>query len=148
MSMRPSPISWTDRNRDRSYRDLKTINILVNSEGIPTIIDFGIAKAAADDGGTLFTRDTQTLGTPAYMSPEQASGDLLAPLVQWSDVYSLGVVLYELLLRAPPFDPDRLSRTGLAEVQKILAEEEPTAPSGTADDDIGVKANRLSAAKI
>ena len=110
------------------HRDLKPSNILVSADGVPKIIDFGIAKAAADEGGTLFTRNEQILGTPAYMSPEQAGG-VAAEIDTRSDIYSLGVVIYELLAGSPPFDPERLASQGMAKVQKILSEEVPPKPS-------------------
>ena len=110
------------------HRDLKPSNLLVNGEGIPKIIDFGIAKASAAEGGSLVTRESQMLGTPAYMSPEQANG-LVSEVDIRSDVYSLGVVLYELLAGEPPFDPGRLESGGIVGMQKILTEEEPKRPS-------------------
>ena len=115
------------------HRDLKPSNILVGlAEGKPRtkVIDFGIAKAT---GGrltekTLFTARGMLMGTPAYMSPEQAemSG---VDIDTRSDVYSLGVLLYELLSGEPPFHPRRLSEAGYAEIQRIIREEEPPRPS-------------------
>ena len=115
------------------HRDLKPSNILVTSiDGAPVakIIDFGIAKATGLplSDRTMFTRRGQMLGTPEYMSPEQAenSGQ---DVDSRTDVYSLGVVLYELLTDATPFDRDSLRCAGLAEIQRILREEEPLRPS-------------------
>jgi WD40 repeat protein len=110
------------------HRDLKPSNILV-SGGAVKVIDFGVAKATRDDGGDgLLTREAQVLGTPAYMSPEQADsngGDVDTR----TDVYSLGAVLYELLSGALPFDPKRFASTHMREVHRILREEIPPPPS-------------------
>ncbi|YCM44620.1 serine/threonine-protein kinase [Verrucomicrobiaceae bacterium 227] len=113
------------------HRDLKPSNILVadlDGECQLKVIDFGVAKATRDEGDVMFTRQAQILGTPAYMSPEQAGSDGVDVDTR-SDVYSLGVVLYELLTGAPPFDPARLASSGIAEVQRILRDEEPPRPS-------------------
>src|SRR5438093_9663485 len=97
------------------HRDIKPSNILVTEQDgapVPKIIDFGIAKATTDQrltDKTLFTAFEQFIGTPAYMSPEQAGlGGL--DIDTRSDIYSLGVLLYELLTGQPPFDADELLR--------------------------------------
>jgi non-specific serine/threonine protein kinase/serine/threonine-protein kinase len=117
------------------HRDLKSVNILVSSEnGDPQVkvIDFGIAKAlqasAADVAHTMQTLTGQLVGTPEYMSPEQALTDG-RDVDTRSDVYSLGVVLYELLGGMLPFDPIRLRSAGLAEIQRVIREVEPIRPS-------------------
>jgi len=115
------------------HRDLKPSNILValrDGEPAPKVIDFGIAKATAGRLGeaTLFTELGQFLGTPAYMSPEQAEQREL-DLDTRSDVYSLGVLLYELLTGRPPYDPKELVRAGLHEIRRIIREVEPPRPS-------------------
>lgn len=112
------------------HRDLKPSNVLVteqDGESVPKVIDFGIAKAtdrwAAEN--TLLTEFGQMVGTPEYASPEQAEV-MTGDVDERSDVYSLGVLLYELLVGAAPFDAARLRRAGLAEMLRILREEEPT----------------------
>lgn len=118
------------------HRDLKPSNILV-SGGIVKVIDFGVAKATRDDGtDALLTRQAQILGTPAYMSPEQAGGDG-ADVDTRTDVYSLGAVLYELLSGSLPFEPQRLASTHLRGVQRILREEQPPLPSTRIDKTAG-----------
>ena len=113
------------------HRDIKPSNVMVtevDGEAVPKVIDFGIAKATDHRGldGTAFTEFGQFIGTPEYMSPEQA--DIMTGLVDTgSDVYSLGILLYELLAGAVPFDGVTLRRAGLAEMLRIVREVE--APS-------------------
>jgi serine/threonine protein kinase/WD40 repeat protein len=118
------------------HRDLKPTNILVTLQDgapVPKVIDFGIAKATGGGAGhltdgTLLTHFAQMIGTPLYMSPEQAElGGL--DVDTRSDVYSLGVLLYELLTGTTPFDKRRLGEVALDEVRRIIREEEPPRPS-------------------
>ncbi len=107
------------------HRDLKPANILVSMvDGIPSpkIIDFGIATAAAGDDHGKLRRDI--VGTPQYMSPEQFSVDQTV-LDTRSDVYSLGVILHELLIEAPPIDGEQLSHVDSTQVQQVLANHKP-----------------------
>jgi serine/threonine protein kinase len=115
------------------HRDIKPTNVLVAmQDGRPTpkIIDFGVAKAIDQrlTEHTLTTAFAQMVGTPLYMSPEQAE---LSPLGvdTRSDIYSLGVLLYELLTGATPFDKDRLLSAPYDELRRIIREEEPPRPS-------------------
>ena len=115
------------------HRDLKPSNILVTMNGsraVPKVIDFGIAKATHDrlTDKTLYTRFHQFIGTPEYMSPEQAELSE-APVDTRSDIYSLGVLLYELLVGRPPFAAKELLKAGFDQVRRILREEEPLSPS-------------------
>ena len=115
------------------HRDLKPSNILVTvNDGapVPKVIDFGIAKATgpALTDKTLFTRFQQLIGTPAYMSPEQAEMTSV-DIDTRSDIYSLGVLLYELLTGRTPFDTKELLRAGMAEMLRTIREREPARPS-------------------
>ena len=115
------------------HRDLKPSNILVtlhDGEPMPKVIDFGIAKATQGrlTDHTLFTAFEQFIGTPAYMSPEQAEMAGM-DIDTRSDIYSLGVLLYELLTGRPPFDPKSLLQAGLDEIRRIIREVEPPKPS-------------------
>ena len=115
------------------HRDLKPSNILVtqhHGKPMPKVIDFGIAKATNQrlTEKTLFTQHATMIGTPAYMSPEQA--ELTSMDVDTrSDIYSLGVLLYELLTGSTPFPEKRLRSLGYGEMQRVIAEEEPERPS-------------------
>jgi hypothetical protein len=115
------------------HRDIKPSNILVTlHDGVPVpkVIDFGIAKAIEGrlTEQTLFTACEQLLGTPAYMSPEQAELSGLDVDTR-SDIYSLGVLLYELLTGKTPFDGKELVKSGLDEMRRTLRETEPRRPS-------------------
>ncbi len=115
------------------HRDLKPSNVLVamqDGSPVPKVIDFGIAKAttARLTEETMFTRLGQFVGTPEYMSPEQAEAGSLDVDTR-SDVYSLGVMLYELLTGTTPFESVMLRRAGFGEIQRIIREEDPPRPS-------------------
>jgi eukaryotic-like serine/threonine-protein kinase len=115
------------------HRDIKPSNILVTiNDGVPVpkVIDFGIAKATQGrlTDQTLFTAFEQFIGTPAYMSPEQAAMTSL-DIDTRSDIYSLGVLLYELLTGRTPFDQQDLLAAGLDEMRRTIREKEPPRPS-------------------
>jgi len=115
------------------HRDLKPSNVLVtlqDGEAVPKVIDFGVAKALGQKltEKTLFTRFEQMIGTPAYMSPEQAAlGGL--DIDTRSDVYSLGVLLYELLTGVTPLDTETLRNGALDEIRRMIQETDPPKPS-------------------
>jgi len=114
------------------HRDLKPGNILISvHDGRPVakVIDFGIAKATERrlTDKTVYTEFRQLIGTPEYMSPEQAEGSL--DIDTRTDVYSLGVLLYELLAGSPPFDSERLRSAAYGEIQRIIREVDPPKPS-------------------
>jgi serine/threonine protein kinase/Flp pilus assembly protein TadD len=115
------------------HRDIKPSNVMVtlhDGKPVPKVIDFGIAKATSQrlTEKTLFTRFAQIIGTPAYMSPEQAEFSEL-DIDTRTDIYSLGVLLYELLTGATPFSEERFREAGYLEMQRIICEEEPLKPS-------------------
>src|SRR4051812_11565604 len=115
------------------HRDLKPSNVMVTTnDGRPVVkvIDFGVAKAVGQQltERTVYTALTQLVGTPLYMSPEQA--ELTSNDVDTrSDVYSLGVLVYELLTGQTPFDKETLAKAGLDEMRRIIREDEPLRPS-------------------
>ncbi len=134
------------------HRDIKPSNILVTlHDGVPVpkVIDFGVAKAIQSQrltDRTFFTRFEQMIGTPLYMSPEQAEMSGL-DIDTRSDIYSLGVLLYELLTGRTPFDPEKFRRQGLDEMRRAIREQEPQKPSGfvstmTADARMAVAKHR------
>src|SRR5262249_26595394 len=115
------------------HRDLKPSNVLVmvqDTTPVVKVIDFGVAKALGQEltDKTLFTGFAQMIGTPLYMSPEQA-GQSGVDIDTRSDVYSLGVLLYELLTGTTPIDKDRLKEVGYDELRRIIREEESPRPS-------------------
>ncbi|MBN2181175.1 MAG: tetratricopeptide repeat protein [Sedimentisphaerales bacterium] len=115
------------------HRDIKPSNIMVthhDGRPVPKVIDFGIAKAISQKltEKTLFTRYAHIIGTPAYMSPEQAElSDF--DIDTRSDIYSLGVLLYELLTGTTPFSEEQLRKAGYIEMQRVIREQEPAKPS-------------------
>jgi serine/threonine protein kinase/tetratricopeptide (TPR) repeat protein len=115
------------------HRDIKPSNVLVTShDGTPLVkvIDFGVAKALGQQltDKTVYTQSAQLVGTPLYMSPEQA-GQSGRDVDTRSDIYSLGVLLYELLTGATPFDRERFRQADFDEIRRIVREEEPARPS-------------------
>ena len=115
------------------HRDIKPSNVLVtveNGRPVPKIIDFGVAKATDQrlSKRTVFTEQGQMIGTPEYMSPEQAEMSGL-DIDTRTDIYSLGVLLYELLSGELPFDSTELREAGYAGMQRMIREVEPPSPS-------------------
>jgi eukaryotic-like serine/threonine-protein kinase len=116
------------------HRDIKPSNVLVTSDGgkpVPRIIDFGVAKATADvrlTDKTLFTRFEMFVGTPAYMSPEQAEFSAQGVDTR-TDIYALGVLLYELLTGQTPFDSQTLISSGVDAMRRTIREQDPQKPS-------------------
>jgi WD40 repeat protein/serine/threonine protein kinase len=130
------------------HRDLKPSNVLVtlhDDKPVVKVIDFGIAKATGQQltEKTLFTNFAQLIGTPLYMSPEQAQLSGL-DIDTRSDIYSLGVLLYELLTGTTPFDKERLRTAAYDEILRIIREEEPAKPS-TRISRLGQAATAVSA---
>ncbi|HJT77073.1 MAG TPA: tetratricopeptide repeat protein, partial [Gemmataceae bacterium] len=130
------------------HRDLKPSNVLVapfDGNPVVKVIDFGVAKAAGQPltEKTLFTGFAQMVGTPLYMSPEQA-GQSGLDVDTRSDIYSLGVLLYELLTGTTPFERERLQGVGYDELRRIIREEDPPRPS-TRISTLGQAATTLSA---
>ncbi|MEM7164279.1 MAG: bifunctional serine/threonine-protein kinase/formylglycine-generating enzyme family protein [Planctomycetota bacterium] len=126
------------------HRDIKPSNVLVattDGRALPKVIDFGVAKAVHQQLGeqSIHTLQGMLIGTPEYMSPEQASGG--SDVDTRSDVYALGVLLYELLADALPFRSDELRREGFVELQRIICEVTPPRPSSRLD---GAKQRRIS----
>jgi serine/threonine protein kinase len=115
------------------HRDVKPTNVLVtlhDSRPVVKVIDFGVAKALSQQltERTVYTKFTQMIGTPLYMSPEQAEMSGL-DIDTRSDIYSLGVLLYELLTGTTPFDKQRIKEAAAQEIRRILCEEDPPRPS-------------------
>src|SRR5712671_5781006 len=117
------------------HRDIKPSNILVTHSleavATPMVIDFGVAKATTDQrltDKTVFTAFEMLIGTPAYMSPEQAALSSVDVDTR-TDIYSLGVLLYELLTSSTPFETEELLKAGLDEIRRVIREEEPPRPS-------------------
>jgi eukaryotic-like serine/threonine-protein kinase len=128
------------------HRDIKPSNVLVATQdgvAVPKVIDFGIAKATQGKltEQTVFTAFEQFLGTPAYMSPEQAQlGGM--DVDTRSDIYSLGVLLYELLTSKTPFDAKELLADGLEAMRRTIQEKEPPTPSTRLKQDLGAGSDK------
>ena len=115
------------------HRDIKPSNVLVTSHDgklVAKVIDFGVAKAVHQQltDRSIYTQFTQMIGTPLYMSPEQAEMSGL-DIDTRSDIYSLGVLLYELLTGTTPFDKKRFAKAAYDEIRRLIREEEPPKPS-------------------
>jgi WD40 repeat protein/tRNA A-37 threonylcarbamoyl transferase component Bud32 len=129
------------------HRDIKPSNILASiheDQAVPKIIDFGVAKAISQPltERTLYTEQGQLFGTPEYMSPEQA--DMVVEDIDTrSDIYSLGVLLYELLTGVLPFDPETFREGGLDNIRKVICETDPKTPS-TRLTRLGEEANKVA----
>ena len=137
------------------HRDIKPSNVMVtlhDGMAVPKIIDFGVAKAISQrlTERTVYTRYAQMVGTPLYMSPEQAEMSGLDVDTR-SDIYSLGVLLYELLTGTTPFDKKRLREAAYDELLRIIREEEPPKPStrisSLGDTAVAVSAHRKTEPK-
>ena len=119
------------------HRDLKPSNVLVpeiDGVAVPKVIDFGVAKAINQKftEQTLYTNFSQMIGTPLYMSPEQAGLGVI-DIDTRSDIYSLGVLLYELIAGGTPFDRETLRAAGFDEMRRIIREDQPPRPSTKVD---------------
>lgn len=132
------------------HGDIKPSNIIVSEHdggAVPRVIDFGIARAteAGFSEMMLFSGpDKQVLGTPSYMSPEQIQlGGL--DVDTRSDIYSLGVLLYELLTDLQPFDKDRLANVGIADLRRIVGKEDPVLPSARIESVGAEEVNTIAA---
>ncbi len=133
------------------HRDIKPSNVMVTLHGdkpVVKVIDFGIAKATQGrlTARTLFTRFEQFIGTPAYMSPEQTALSGL-DIDTRSDIYALGVLLYELLVGRPPFDAKWLVSAGYEEMRRIIREVEPVKPSSRLSTLSGQERTQLAKAR-
>ncbi len=132
------------------HRDLKPSNVLVTileNEPVPKIIDFGVAKATAQKltEKTMYTALGELIGTPEYMSPEQAAmtGE---DIDTRTDVYALGVILYELLVGALPFEPTELRKAGFEGIVRMLRERDPPRPSTRAGT-LGARGAEIASAR-
>ncbi len=130
------------------HRDVKPTNVMItlhDGKPVPKIIDFGVAKAINQQltERTIYTRYAQMVGTPLYMSPEQAELSGLDVDTR-TDIYSLGVLLYELLTGTTPFDKKRIRTAAYDEIRRIIREEEPPKPS-TRISTLGKTATAISA---
>ena len=131
------------------HRDLKPANVLISVQGdraVPKIIDFGLARVTDRrlDSPSLYTQHGAMLGTPEYMSPEQADSNALDVDTR-TDIYSLGVLLYELLAGALPFDPTELRSLPAEEMRRRIREQVPPRPSHRAGGD---RSGGISAAEV
>src|SRR5213075_290356 len=130
------------------HRDLKPANILVtlhDDKPVVKVIDFGIAKATGQQltEKTLFTSFVQMMGTPMYMSPEQAQLSGL-DIDTRSDIYSLGVLLYQLLTGVTPLDAQTLRQQALDEIRRLIQETDPPKPSTRLTELAAADVRRLS----
>ncbi|MDF1870727.1 MAG: serine/threonine-protein kinase [Phycisphaerales bacterium] len=129
------------------HRDIKPSNVLVTEiDGKPLVkvIDFGVSKAIdSRDAEDSITRTMQLVGTPQYMSPEQAS-TADRDLDTRTDVYSLGVMLYELSTGMPPFDPDRLRSASIGHLERLIRDTDPVRPSTRVAKLIGAESDTVS----